>query len=396
MSLRLLIVTNLFADPFNPSRATFNQQQFARLARQLDVTVMVPVSWLEILRQPLAYRRLKREALQRWPFADYVPYFYIPAVGRRLHGAFLFLSLMLQRAPTLLSRRWDCLFASWGYPDAVAVAAVAALSGKPMITKVHGSDINAFTLEPARRRQICWALGRSRHVVAVSQALADRLAELGVDPSRTTVLYNGVDPARFHPVPRDEARRALGFDAADRVVLYVGNIQASKGCGDLMQAFVLLRQRVPRLKLVYIGAGPLARSLAEQAAELGASDDVRFPGRLLHEQIVQWFGAADVFCLASHAEGVPNVVLEAMACGTPVVASRVGGIPEVLPAFAGMMVPAKDPPALAEALFTALHSTWDRPRITGHAEGFDWDTNVARLRALIEDAAEWSERPRTP
>jgi glycosyltransferase involved in cell wall biosynthesis len=390
MPLRVLIVTNLFADPFNPSRATFNQQQFARLAKQLDVTVMVPVSWLEILRQPLAYRHLKREAQQRWPFADYVPYFYIPAVGRRLHGAFLFLSLMLQRMPTLLSRHWDCLFASWGYPDAVAVA---ALSGKPMIAKVHGSDVNVFTLEPARRRQICWALGRSRHVVAVSQALADRLTELGVDPARITVLYNGVDPARFHPVPRDEARRALGFGATDRVVLYVGNIQASKGCADLMQAFALLRLRLPGLKLVYVGAGPLARSLAEQAAALGAAGDVSFPGRLPHEQIVKWFGAADVFCLPSHAEGVPNVVLEAMACGTPVVASRVGGIPEVLPEFAGLMVPAKDPPALAEALFTALHAAWDRPRITGHAEGFDWDTNVARLRALIEDAAERSERP---
>lgn len=393
MSLRVLIVTNLFADPFNPSRATFNQQQFERLSRQLDVTVMVPVSWLEILRQPLAYRRLRREALRRWPIADYVPYFYIPGIGRRLHGAFLFLSLMLQRAPTLLSRRWDCLFASWGYPDAVAVAAVAALSGKPMVSKVHGSDVNVFTLEPARRRQICWALGRSSHVVAVSQALADRLAELGVDAARTTVLYNGVDPARFHPVPRAEARRALGFTDDDRVVLYVGNIQASKGCADLMQAFGQLRQRVPGLKLVYVGAGPLAGSLAAQAAAMGAVADVRFAGRLLHEQIVQWFGAADVFCLPSHAEGVPNVVLEAMACGTPVVASRVGGIPEVLPEFAGLMVPAKEPGALAEALFTALHSAWDRPRITGHAAGFDWDTNVARLRALIEDAADSSKRP---
>lgn len=163
-----------------------------------------------------------------------------------------------------------------------------------------------------------------------------------------------------------------------------------------MQAFALLRHRVPGLKLVYVGAGPLARSLAEQAAAMGAAGDVRFPGRLMHEQIVQWFGAADVFCLPSHAEGVPNVVLEAMACGTPVVASRVGGIPEVLPEYAGLMVPAKDAPALAEALFTALQATWDRPRITGHAAGFDWDTNVARLRALIEDAAASSKRPSIP
>lgn len=118
------------------------------------------------------------------------------------------------------------------------------------------------------------------------------------------------------------------------------------------------------------------------------ADDVTFAGRLAHDQIVRWFGAADVFCLPSHAEGVPNVVLEAMACGTPVVATRVGGIPEVLPAYAGVMVPPKNVDALDEALFTALHSTWDRPRIAGHARTFDWDTNVSRLRSLIEDAAQ--------
>lgn len=388
MTLRVLIVTNLFADPFNASRATFNQQQFARLAKQLDLKVMVPVSWLEIVRQPLAYRRLKREALERWPFADYVPFWYIPRVGRRLHAAFLFVSLMLQRLPTLLWGRWDCLFGSWGYPDAVAVAAIARLTGRPMIAKVHGSDVNVFTQEPARRRQICWALGRSAHVVAVSQALATRLVELGVDGRRIAVLYNGVDPSRFYPVPQPQARRELGYAEEDRIILFVGNVQASKGCMELVQAFAKLRQRVPRLKLVFVGAGPQQKALASECSSFGMADDVTFAGRLAHDQIVRWFGAADVFCLPSHAEGVPNVVLEAMACGTPVVATRVGGIPEVLPAYAGVMVPPKNVDALDEALFTALHSTWDRPRIAGHARTFDWDTNVSRLRSLIEDAAQ--------
>ncbi len=388
MTLRVLIVTNLFADPFNASRATFNQQQFARLAKQLDLKVMVPVSWLEIVRQPLAYRRLKREALERWPFADYVPFWYIPRVGRRLHAVFLFVSLMLQRLPTLLWGRWDCLFGSWGYPDAVAVAAIARLTGRPMIAKVHGSDVNVFTQEPARRRQICWALGRSAHVVAVSQALATRLVELGVDGRRIAVLYNGVDPSRFYPVPQPQARRELGYAEEDRIILFVGNVQASKGCMELVQAFAKLRQRVPRLKLVFVGAGPQQKALASECSSLGMAADVTFAGRLAHDQIVRWFGAADVFCLPSHAEGVPNVVLEAMACGTPVVATRVGGIPEVLPAYAGVMVPPKNVDALDEALFTALHSTWDRPRIAGHARTFDWDTNVSRLRSLIEDAAQ--------
>lgn len=388
MTLRVLIVTNLFADPFNASRATFNQQQFARLAKQLDLKVMVPVSWLEIVRQPLAYRRLKREALERWPFADYVPFWYIPRVGRRLHAVFLFVSLMLQRLPTLLWGRWDCLFGSWGYPDAVAVAAIARLTGRPMIAKVHGSDVNVFTQEPARRRQICWALGRSAHVVAVSQALATRLEELGVDGRRIAVLYNGVDPSRFYPVPQPQARRELGYAEEDRIILFVGNVQASKGCMELVQAFAKLRQRVPRLKLVFVGAGPQQKALASECSTLGMAGDVTFAGRLAHDQIVRWFGAADVFCLPSHAEGVPNVVLEAMACGTPVVATRVGGIPEVLPAYAGVMVPPKNVDALDEALFTALHSTWDRPRIAGHARTFDWDTNVSRLRSLIEDAAQ--------
>lgn len=395
MTLRVLIVTNLFADPFNASRATFNQQQFGRLAKQVDLTVMVPVSWLEVVRKPLAYRGLRRQALERWPFADYVVYWYVPGVGRRFHAAFLFLSLLLQRLPTLLLKRWDCLFGSWGYPDAVAVAAIATLTGRPMIAKVHGSDVNVFTREPARRAQICWALNRSRQVVAVSQALADRLAELGVDPARTTVLYNGVDPVRFHPVSRGEARRALGFGDDEQVILYVGNVLASKGCMDLLEAFGRLRGRVPGLTLVYVGAGPLVRELAARAASMGVTERVRFAGRLAHEQIVQWFGAADVFCLPSHAEGVPNVVLESMACGTPVVSTLVGGIPEVLPDFAGLMVPAQDPAALEEALFTALHTDWDAERIVEHARSFDWDKNVTRLRELIEQAVQRAKAPLT-
>ena len=386
-SPRILIVTNLFGDPWNVSRGTFNQQQFGRLAERMDVTVLVPVSWLSVLRRPLAYRALRRAALQRWPFVDYVIFWYPPGFARWLHAACLFLSLALQRPTRFLPGRFDCVLASWGYPDAVAAGALAALSGTPFVAKVHGSDINVFAGEQGRRGQIRWALNRAHHVVAVSRALAALLAQLGVPQERTSVLYNGVDPQRFHPLPRESAKRELGYAPHERVLLFVGNVQASKGCGELMDAFCRLSGQRPELRLAFAGDGPQVVALKAMAARQGCADKVRFVGRLPHEAVVRWLAAAELLCLPSHAEGVPNVVLEAMACGRPVVATDVGGIPEVLPAFAGSMVPPRDAAALGSALQRALDTPWDESRIVAHARTFDWDLNVSTLESLLRDAA---------
>lgn len=386
-AFRLLIVSNLFADPFNPSRGTYNQEQFGRLAKAMDLTVLVPVSWLAVLRHPLAYRRLKREAVARWPCADYVVYWYLPGIGRRLHAASLFLSLLLQRFPTLFLRHWDCVLGSWGYPDAVAACALAALRRTPFVAKVHGTDINGFTREPARRAQIRWALNRARHVVAVSAALRARLTEIGVDPARTSVLYNGVDMRRFLPLPQRESKLALGYTAETRLLLFIGNVQRSKGCANLLEAFARLASRLPALRLVYVGPGPQVAELTARAGALGLAERVDFAGRKAHDELAPWFCAADLFCLPSHSEGVPNVILEAMACGTPVVATDVGGVAEVLPDHAGLLVPPQDVPALAAALFTALGRSWDRARLIEHAAGFQWEANVARLDHLLRQAA---------
>lgn len=393
MRLRVLIVTNLFANPWDASRATFNQQQFERLSRTLDISVLVPVSWLSVLRRPLAYPRLRHAAMRRWPFVNYVIFWYVPGVGRRFHAAFLLVSLLLQRLPTFLFRRWSCILASWAYPDAVAVGALALMSRTPFVVKVHGTDINGFAEAPARRTQIRWALNRAHHVIAVSQALAHRLGEIGVSRERTSVLYNGVDPRKFHPIARDEARRGLGYAAGDGLVLFVGNVQTSKGCAELLEAFLNLSASTSGLRLAFAGSGPQVKALQAIVRDRGMTQEVRFLGRLAHGDLLQWFGAASLLCLPSHAEGVPNVVLEAMACGTPVVASDVGGIAEVLPPFAGLLVPARNVDALQMALASALSTDWDTDRIVRHASGFDWDRNVARLGALLQDAALAARRP---
>jgi glycosyltransferase involved in cell wall biosynthesis len=119
---------------------------------------------------------------------------------------------------------------------------------------------------------------------------------------------------------------------------------------------------------------------------LGLQERVRFAGRVAHAELASWFACASVFCLPSHAEGVPNVVLEAMACGTPVVATDVGGIGEILPAFAGHLVPVQDVPTLTATIVQALATPWDRERIVAHMKPFDWDVNVSVLKGLIEGA----------
>ena len=384
---RLLIITNLFADPFSPTRATFSQQQFSRLRAHMDVHIVVPVSFIPVMRNLLAWRRLKRETEAKWPGVHYIVYWYVPGVMRGLHSWALMASMLLQCFPTLFLRRWDLILGSWAFPDAVVAAWVGALTRTPVAVHVLGSDINVFTQDSWRRRQILWTLGRAKAVLSVSQALVRKMVGMGAPEAPMRVLYNGVDPERFHPLDRAAARARLGVGADEEMVLFVGNVLVTKGCGELLEAFHALASKRPRLTLTYVGDGPMRAALQARVAELGLQSRVRFAGRVMHDQLNSWFAASTLFCLPSYSEGVPNVVLEAMACARPVVATDVGGIAEVLPPFAGGLIPPKDAPALAQKLDWALGQDWDLTRITAHAATFDWDSNVAQFHQILTEAA---------
>ncbi len=384
----MLVLTNLFEFPWDTGRGIFNQQQLQRLAKYFDLTVLVPVPWPSALRNRRKLRAYRAAIAQRdGPLrVDHFLYWYVPGMGRSLNAVFMLLSLILQRAPTVLKGGWDCILGTWAFPDAVAAAGLGCLTGVPVVAKVHGTDINVYGAEPLKRFQIKHALNRCRRVVAVSQALSDRMIEIGVTPQKIAVVYNGVDPNLFYPIDRDVARRALGLDTATQIVLYVGNLLRSKGCLDLLEAAALSARKNPRLRLVMVGGGADLATLRRRAIELEFEDRLLLPGRLEHIVLVQWFGASNVFCLASHAEGVPNVVLEAMACGLPIVATAVGGIPEIVPELAGVTVPAGHVDDLANALTHALERAWNRDAIAAHARSFDWERSATQLRDLIEEA----------
>jgi len=377
------ILTNLFPTPWEPGRGTFNRQAFTHLAGHRPLRVLVPVEWPTWLRRRPPSPPLPAGLAGR---VDWFPYWYPPRLGRALHPASLLASLVAAR-PGQLFRRPAVLLASWAYPDAVAGAWLAALWRVPLVVKVHGSDLNLMAAGGLHRPQIRYALRRAAGVLAVSQALAGEARALGAAPDRIRVIYNGVDTARFQPGDRREARQALGLAPARRMLLFVGNLKASKGCLDLLAAFARVATARDNVDLHYVGNGPEADSLADRAASLGLGERVHVHGARPHDELGQWFNAANWTALPSHAEGVPNCLLESMASGTPVIASRVGGIPEVVPPQAGVLHAAEEEEELAAALEEAMGRRWDRTRIAGHAAGFDWATNARETDGLLREAA---------
>jgi glycosyltransferase involved in cell wall biosynthesis len=230
------------------------------------------------------------------------------------------------------------------------------------------------------------AAARAGCLVVVSRALMQRAAELGFDVSKSQVIYNGVDSQKFSPRSRAECRKTLGLPPTSKLVVFVGNLKVSKGCVDLLAAAPAVLQAHPDTKFCFVGSGPAERELRKLARRLSVAGNLILAGRQAHDRVVDWMGASDVVTLPSHAEGVPNVLLEAMACGRPVVATAVGGIPEIVGPISGRLVPPREPVALANALAATLCASWSESRIRQSVMQFTWQQSGRSLAQVIDTA----------
>ena len=235
-----------------------------------------------------------------------------------------------------------------------------------------------------RRAAIRWALSRATGILSVSASLRADAVALGVAPEKVAVVPNGVDTERFRPRCRARARQQLGLPADRPTVLTVGALREVKGHHVLLEALAIVRQRCPQVLAVFVGgrcgSDDRRGDLQRQTADLGLQANVRWAGARPHEDIPRWLAAADVFALASRREGCCNAVLEALACGRPVVATNVGGNPEIVnQECLGQLVPPADPASLAAALEAALRRRWSSDRIRRAVEPRSWDTVARRV-----------------
>lgn len=384
--MRALIVTKIFPNSEEPSSSPFNLQQFRALSRLCELEILATIPWFP---GAAAFRRWSSAGrLAAVPEQEQIaglavkhPRFaFLPKIGHSFSGPLYAASLANS---TLHYRgRVDVVLGCWAYPDGFAALILAELLGVPAVIKLHGSDMNVVARWPGPRRRLEWALPRAERVVAVSRPLVESAVALGVSRERIDIVPNGVDRQAFRPGDRGEARRALGLPLDGRLVLYVGHISAAKGAVDLIQAWAMAGERIPNARLVLVGDGSELERCRQRTSQLG--DRVTLVGARPHAEIPTWLTACDVLALPSWNEGMPNVVLEALASGRAVVASRVGGIPEVLGAEPHVLVPPRDPRALLYALERVLGADYDAEAISAAFDRPDWDGSARLLhRSLL-------------
>lgn len=379
--MKILTFSTLFPNAEKPGHGIFVETRLRHLVSsgRVEARVVAPVPWFPSTNprfgQYARFAKAPRREVRHGIEVSHPRYPVLPKVGMNVAP------LLLAQAVKPAIRRmldegydFDLIDAHYFYPDGVAAAMLARAFGKPLVITARGSDITLFPQYALPRRQILWAARRADAVITVCNALRDEVVGMGIDSDRVVSLRNGVDLELFRPTERTPN--------AMFTLLAVGHLVPVKAQDLIIGALPLL----PGVRLVLAGDGPDRAKLEALAAQLGVTERVTFLGAVPQAQLRSHYGSADALVLSSSREGWANVLLEAMACGTPVVASRVYGTPEVVAApEAGVLMAERSYQGVADAV-NALRANYpDRAATRRYAERFSWDdTTEGQLRLFGE------------
>lgn len=399
--MKILTFTSLFPSHERPNFGIFIYQRLAHVAERpgnaAEVVSPVPYfpSWLDSADWS-AYARTPHVERIHALRVNHPRYLMVPGVSMQAHGGLIF-SGSLRTARALHRRfQFDCIDAHYIYPDCFAAILLGKALNLPVVVSARGTDINSFSQMPTIRPMIRWTLRRANKIIAVSQALKDSMIALGTPPSKIRVIPNGVDSDRFHPVEPALARQNLGLSPDAKIAVAVGSLTEGKNHPLLIEAFAALAKDHPEYQLYIIGLGPLRERLLKMIDDYRLGRSAFVLGSRPNEELQAWFSAADVSCLISSREGWPNVVMESLACGTPVVATRVGGVPEILvnDELGIFVKPTVD--SVAKGLQAAFERAWDREAIARQGASRDWNTVAAAVDGVLQEAVSDYSAKRKP
>lgn len=384
--IRTLLFSTLYPSSVRPIHGIFVETRLRELLASgaVESRVIAPVPWFpsrdERFGDYAKFAATPKLETRNGIEVHHPRYFLPPRVGMNLAPHTLALAaLPVARKLIADGFDFDLIDAHYYYPDGVAAGILARKLGKPFVVTARGTDLNLIPQYAYPRRLIRETADKAAASIGVCRALMDSLLELGADPAKLHVFRNGVDLERFRPEPREAARSRLNFPEAGLHLLSVGHLIERKGHAIAIEALALLPEDS---HLHIVGTGPDRGALQALAVRLGVQSRVHFAGMIAQTELRWWYSAADVLLLCSSREGWANVLLEGMACGTPVVASNIWGTPEVVSTpDAGRLMPQRTPAGLVEALTALRQALPSREVVRRHAEQFSWaQTTEDQLR----------------
>lgn len=383
--LRLLTFTSLFPNREQPNHGIFVENRLRHLiaSGEAHSVVVAPVPYFPSRARCFGawgrYARVPAREERHGVIVHHPRFPAIPRLGMTASPALLAAAVLgFVRRIAADGPGFDLIDAHYFYPDGVAAVRIGRWLRRPVVVTARGTDVNLIPRYRLPRTMIRWAIAEADGIIAVSNALKQALVALGAAPERVVVLRNGVDLSLFRPGDRDAARRALGLSRP--TLLSVGHLIERKGHHRVIEAM----PRLPDFDLVIVGDGPERGRLEQLRRHLGVAERVRLLGAVGHGDLPAIYTAADALVLASSREGWANVLLEAMACGTPVIASNVWGNPEVVRTReAGIVARQNTPDGLAEAVRELFAALPPRTAVRAYAERFGWKETTQGQLALF-------------
>lgn len=390
--MRIVEVTTFFPNSADRHRAVFVENLVRAMRSRCAVSVVSPVPYappLRFLPRLCAQSRIGgEEDVDGIPVLH--PRFLVVPKVNWLSGFSYFVGVLPLLHRLDREQRPCLLHVHCAYPDGVGGALAARALGLPYVVTVHGSDINIYATRCGLRSQIRWALRGAIGVIAVSRDLEAKVRRLlhGAATPLSCIPCAGFNAGTFFPRPKAESRAALGLGQHARVVVFVGQLVPVKGVDLLVEAWARLhrgRAVGSEDRLVIIGDGCCRADLERRVATAGIGENVRFIGAVPQAEVSRWIATSDLLCLPSHHEGTPNVIVEAFASGVPVLATRVGGVPELVSeGVNGLLVPPGQAGALADELAQGLSRTWDVQTIRQSVAHLTWANIAAQNCEFID------------
>lgn len=394
MRLNILALSYLFPNRVQPDYGIFVLNRLRAVSQWCNVKVIAPVQWY-----PLIHRLRRRfwsgkvpERERQGDIDVFHPRFaVIPRYMKWLDAlTFLWSTQRVARELRDAAFEYDLIDVHWTYPDIVAGWFLARRSGRKYVVTVRGHEALYDTEITIRRWLVALFLRRADYVVTLSSELRDKVIALGVAPERARVVLNGVDLSGFNYKDQRESRAQLGLDPQKRIIISVGRLTSGKGHDVLVRMMPMLAKTHDVELYIVGGVNPeddFGHVLKKMIADLGLTATVHLVDKVPHEKLALWYGAADLFCLATRGEGCPNVVLEALACGTPVVITRVGAVDELIePGVNGLLIEPQAISSFGAEVQRGLEQPWDRRQIAERMTRWGWSACAEQVLSVYRAA----------